>query len=145
MAEASALFVIAALKRNSVVTNDAGNYWETRRYSACGRAVRIHMSRVLFVTDDGDLRAVGARVLARAGWEVTTASHGGHALLACIDGPPFDVVVLADGDAGDGDALAERLRRYCPELRVVSMSRRPFTADDLIDRVLREACALATA
>jgi hypothetical protein len=54
--------------------------------------------------------------------------------------------VLADGGtAAEGDALAARLRRYCPELRVVRMTRRPFTADDLVDSVLREASALATA
>ena len=104
------------------------------------------MSRILFVCHDGDLRAVSARVLARAGWKVTTAAHGGHASLACVEGPPFDVIVLADGGTdAEGDALAARLRRYCPELRVVRMTRRPFTADDLVDSVLREASALATA
>jgi DNA-binding response OmpR family regulator len=104
------------------------------------------MSRILFVCHDADLRAVSARVLARAGWKVTTAAHGGHASLACVEGPPFDVIVLADGGtAAEGDALAARLRRYCPELRVVRMTRRPFTADDLVDSVLREASALATA
>jgi DNA-binding NtrC family response regulator len=104
------------------------------------------MSRVLFVSHDGDLRAVSTRVLTRAGCEVTTASHGGHASLACVEGPPFDVLVLADwGTDAEGDALAARLRRYCPGLRVVRMTRRPFTADDLVTGVLREVFALATA
>ena len=40
------------------------------------------MFRILFVSPDGDLRAVASRVLARAGWEVTTAAHAGHASLA---------------------------------------------------------------
>ena len=104
------------------------------------------MSRVLFVSQDGDLRAACARVLGRAGWDVTTAAHGSHAWLACVDGAPFDVLIFVEGetDGADGGTLAVRLRRYCPELRVALMPARPFTADELIEAVLREACGLAT-
>jgi CheY-like chemotaxis protein len=102
------------------------------------------MSRVLFVSHNGDLRAVAQRVLRNAGFEVTAAPHGGHALLECL-GTRFETVVIEDRlPEGPGTAVAERLRRYCPEIRVVRMCdrgsarcdgatlRRPFTAEDLI-------------
>ena len=103
------------------------------------------MSRVLFVSHNGDLRAVATRVLRRAGFEVTAAPHGGHALLECLGGA-FETVVIEDRlPEGPGATVAERLRRYCPEIRVVRMCdrgagaaahgpalQRPFTAEDLI-------------
>lgn len=103
------------------------------------------MSRVLFVSHNGDLRAVATRVLRRAGFEVTAAPHGGHALLECL-GNRFETVVIEDRlPEGPGTTVADRLRRYCPDIRVVRMCdrgsatmadghslQRPFTADDLI-------------
>ncbi|HUR20698.1 MAG TPA: hypothetical protein VMZ90_07810 [Vicinamibacterales bacterium] len=105
------------------------------------------MSRILCVSQNSDVRAAVSRVLSRAGWEVMTAAHAGHASLACVAAPPFDVLVVADEEApgADGGALAVRLRRYCPELRVVRMRTNPFAADELIEAVLRAACALAVA
>ena len=107
------------------------------------------MPEVLFVSHDADLRAVASRVLMMAGFEVTAAAHAGHASLACIERGGFDVVVIEDGMAdASGEALAGRLRRYCPSAQVVWMCDartaahadeiavvRPFTADDLIGAI----------
>jgi CheY-like chemotaxis protein len=114
------------------------------------------MSSILFVSHDNDLRAVAARVLSAAGWQVTAAAHGGHALLACAEGNGFDVLVVEEQMPEEtGAALARRLRRYCARMQVVCMRDRgmrapvdgadairvvrPFTADDLIDAVLQAA------
>lgn len=112
--------------------------------------------QVLIVSQDADFRAVAGRVLSRAGYHVTTAAHAGHALIACIQAPDLNVLVInergADGDAMD---VARRLRRYSRALRVVSLrdrpgpSRadaaivRPFTADDLL-AAIEAACRQPT-
>lgn len=108
------------------------------------------MTSVLFVSHDADLRALAARVLERAGFDVRTAGHGGHALLACVERGTFDVLVVEQTlPEGPGRTIAARLRRHCPGLRTVLMCDhapagetaegvavvRPFTADDLIDAV----------
>jgi CheY-like chemotaxis protein len=99
---------------------------------------------VLFVTHDEDLRAVAKRSLAREGYEVVTASHAGHAVLACLGDVRVDVVVaeMAMPDMS-GPMLAERLRRYRDDLPVIFLAGpgtpacdgvvvRPFTRDDLV-------------
>jgi len=107
------------------------------------------MTSVLFVSHDAGLRAVAARVLQRAGLQVTCAAHGGHALLACVEHGSIDVLVIENElPEGPGGAIAARLRRHCPDMDVVRMCDetpgpggegiavvRPFTADDLIDAV----------
>jgi CheY-like chemotaxis protein len=115
------------------------------------------MSRVLFVSHNGDLRAVATRVLRKAGFDVTAAPHGGHALLECLGGR-FDTVVIEDRlPEGPGGAVAERLRRYCPDIQVVRMwdrrtatagdgpvLQRPFTADDLVAAIERATVSSAS-
>ena len=115
------------------------------------------MPSILFVSHDGDLRAVASRVLRKAGWEVTAVAHGGHALLACVEGRTFDVLVVDEQAPGDvGAGLRRQVRRYCPDLGAVCLPRaggrtpadaiavvRPFTADDLIEAV-RAAAAVVT-
>jgi CheY-like chemotaxis protein len=117
------------------------------------------MIRAIFVSADDDLRAVAARVLAAAGVDAAVAAHGGRAALACLGAPPFDVLVVEQQmPDGSGDALAARLRRYCPDLQVVRMCDaadagagdaiplvRPFTADDLVDAILQAAAARVAA
>lgn len=117
------------------------------------------MLRILFVTQDADLRAVVPRALAPAGWDVTTVAHAGHAVLACVERPDFDVLIVEDPMADTGSAaLAERLRRYCPRLQLVRICGtdagnagegtaviRPFTADSLIGAVLLAASAIRAA
>jgi DNA-binding response OmpR family regulator len=111
------------------------------------------MPQVLIVSNDTDYREVASRVLTNAGHDVTAVPHAGHALLACIQRPTTNVLVInengADGPAGD---VARRLRRYSRNLRVVCMCDRatagngdatlvrPFTADDLLAAV-EAACA----
>lgn len=111
------------------------------------------MTSILFVSLDGDLRAVVCRVLERAGWQVTAVAHGGHAMLACAEGRTFDVLVIDDrAHEGTGSALGGQLRRHRPGLQVVHLCDthgaradasitvvRPCTADDLIDAVLQAA------
>lgn len=109
------------------------------------------MNSVLFVSHDGDLRAVATRVLERAGLRVKAVEHGGHALLALVENGRFDVLVIEDQlPEGPGSGIAARMRRHCPDLHVVRMCDdgdapsgvrvgmavvRPFTADDLIEAV----------
>jgi CheY-like chemotaxis protein len=117
------------------------------------------MSAVLFVSHDRDLREVASRVLRKAGWEVTAVPHGGHAVLACVAGRTFDVLVVDDRTPQEsGSSLARRLRRYCPAIRAVSLDGRtgcrdgdaitvvrPYTADDLIGAVLEAIATTALA
>jgi DNA-binding NtrC family response regulator len=117
------------------------------------------MSRILFVSHDASLRSVASRVLTRAGFYVATVPHAGHASLACLGGPGFDVLIVENElFEGHGSNVARRLRRYCPELQVVRMCEpgtsiagegiavvRPLTADDLVDAVLRAAALMPAA
>lgn len=110
---------------------------------------------VLVVTSDADLRAVAARVLAGAGYRVLTASHGGHALLACMSAEGVDLLAAElSMDDMSGPALTTRLRRLCPGLRAVYFANagthecegvlvRPFTRDDLLVTLARVAAAPA--
>ena len=121
--------------------------------------VHTAMSSILLVSADGDLRAVASRVLRNAGWDVTAVPHGGHAVLACVEGGRFDVLVTDEQSPGHGGAgLARQLRRYCPALEAVCLRDgdgllphgaiavvRPFTADDLIDAVRAAATGVASA
>jgi len=125
-------------------------------------------SVVLFVTEDSDLRTVAERALEAEGFEVVTAAHAGHALLACLAGKHVDVLVteLSMGDMA-GPRLARRLRCHYPNLPVIyladadareregpsttvtttlkaSVLVRPFTCDDLV-RHLASALAGAAA
>jgi DNA-binding NtrC family response regulator len=110
------------------------------------------MFSILFVSHDADLRATGARALQRAGCTVTTAAHGGHAMLAASGGE-FDVVMIENElPEGSGKLVADRLRRVRPELGLVVMCGRrsivpadeiavvrPFTAEDLIEAAVHAA------
>ena len=99
---------------------------------------------VLVVTPDSDLREVSERVLSREGYRVLTAAHAGHAVLACLKAGRVDTLAVElSMDDVSGPALAERLRRHCPELTTVYFAKsgtpecqgvivRPFTRDDLL-------------
>jgi DNA-binding response OmpR family regulator len=119
------------------------------------------MVRILFVSHDTALCEVGSRVLRHAGFDVTTAAHAGHALLACLRREDFDVLVI-ENELPDGTsaAIVDRARRHRPALQVVRLCEpittvvgkgiavvRPFTADELLDAVVESAAdaTLATA
>lgn len=104
-------------------------------------------SVVLVVTEDRELREAAERALPAEGFEVVTASHAGHALLACLAGRRVDVLVteLAMQDMA-GPRLAESVRRYFPGLPVVYLAHegthkcagvlvRPFTHGDLVRQI----------
>ena len=99
---------------------------------------------VLVVTPDANLREAAARVLRREGYRVLTAAHAGHAVLACLEAGRVDMLAVElSMDDVSGPALAERLRRHCPDLRTMYFGQsgtpecegvivRPFTRDDLL-------------
>jgi DNA-binding response OmpR family regulator len=103
---------------------------------------------VLVVTEDEALASACRGTLEQAGYEVTCASHSGHALLECLSGHRADVLLteLSMPD-GSGPALAERLRRYYPNMQAVYFGTlgtllntgnilvRPFSRDELVSRV----------
>src|SRR5687767_4404272 len=108
---------------------------------------------VLVVTPDANLREVSARVLTREGYDVLTAAHAGHAVLACLGAGRVDVLAVElSMDDVSGPALADRLRRHCPDIKTVYFAKtgtpecdgvivRPFTREDLLSMLpgLRES------
>lgn len=111
--------------------------------------------RVLFVNADADLRAAVTRVLQREGLRVHAAAHSGHALLLCRT-MTFDVVVseLCGPDIS-GPALVEQLRRHHPAICALYLGipgspegvdhllARPFTKDDLVQRIVLALSSVA--
>jgi DNA-binding response OmpR family regulator len=103
---------------------------------------------VLIVTGDDTLASVCRGALSQDGYDVTVATHSGHALLECLSGRRTDLLLteLSMPD-GSGPALAERLRRYFPDLRTVYVANagtlvedpnvlvRPFSRDELLSRI----------
>src|SRR4051794_37696044 len=111
-------------------------------------ATNTSSGSVLIVTDDHALIRLCTAVLEPAGYDVTSASHSGHALLQCMSGHRADILLtdLLMPD-GSGPALAERLRRYYPAMHAIYFASagtlinegnvlvRPFSKDDLLARV----------
>ncbi len=102
---------------------------------------------VLIVSADANLRAAAARVANREGYRTLTASHAGHALLACLRERIDLLAAELSMEEMSGPALAEKLRRYNPQLGTVYFGSpgtrecegilvRPFTGDDLISALL---------
>jgi DNA-binding response OmpR family regulator len=101
----------------------------------------------LLVTPDSNLREAAGRALEGDGYRVLRAAHSGHAVLACLKAGRVDVAAIElSMEDVSGPALAERLRRQCPEMRAVFFAKsgtpecegvlvRPFTRDDLLARV----------
>jgi DNA-binding response OmpR family regulator len=109
----------------------------------------------LLVTPDTNLSEAAARALEGDGYRVLRAAHSGHAVLALLEGGRVDVAAIElSMDDVSGPALAERLRRQCPEMRTVFFAQsgtpecegvlvRPFTRDDLLARVGLSLATLA--
>jgi DNA-binding response OmpR family regulator len=135
---------MARFQLNRIVDNNGVSSVTNQASSPC--AAR-QGRRVLFVNADADLRAVVTRVLQREGFRVEAAPHSGHALLLCRM-RTFDVVVAElSGPDISGPSLVEQLRRHHPAMSAIYLGTpgspegvdhllvRPFTKDDLIDRI----------
>jgi CheY-like chemotaxis protein len=102
---------------------------------------------VVVVTPDASLRRIAEQVIGGAGYRVLTAPHTGHALLACMKVGHVDVLAAEwTMDDLSGPALAERLRRICPDMTAIFFGEsgirehegvliRPFTGEDLLAAV----------
>lgn len=117
---------------------------EGRRVNETAMCTVEPRTTVLFVTGDANLRAVGARVLEREGYNVVTAAHAGHAVLAGLTRGRIDILISEFTlDDMPGEALGDALRRHHSDLRSIYMADagtpqrdgtvvRPFTRDDLL-------------
>jgi DNA-binding response OmpR family regulator len=124
------------------------NCSEARRSDAPVRSVvelaGSQRGTVLIVTSDEDFSGVAARVLREEGYDVVTAPHPGHAILAALTRARLDVLITElQLDDMPGHRLAATLRRYHPQLRSLFMAQassprldgvlvRPFTRDELL-------------
>jgi DNA-binding NarL/FixJ family response regulator len=87
------------------------------------RSPRARRLNVLIVIGDTGMRAAAEQMLESEGHEVMSASHSGHALLACLTASQIDVAFIESTLADmHGTALAESLRRRLPDLRVVFLA-----------------------
>jgi two-component system cell cycle sensor histidine kinase/response regulator CckA len=110
--------------------------------------------RVLLVEDETAVRELVERILRRAGFEVTTAPDALVAIRTAAEAGPFDLLVSDVVMPGmNGLELARELRATRPDLRVLLISgyteeavgrvgpdgfellSKPFTADELLDRI----------
>ena len=79
-------------------------------------------ARILVVDDDGDMRALLADELRREGYEVTEASDGGEAVLACRRSE-FDVILMDKNMPGpSGLDLLPGFRRTYPRTHIIMMT-----------------------
>ena len=128
-----------------------------RRVPVTGEQVHVATNPViLVVTPAADLRAAVERVIGREGYRVLTAAHAGHAVLACLGAGRVDVLAAElSMDDVSGPALAERLRRHCPDMAAVFFANsgtpecdgvivRPFTRDDLLAALASARAAIAS-
>src|SRR4051812_27425413 len=85
----------------------------------------IHRRRsVLVVTEDEALARACREMLPAEGFDVTAASHSGHALLECLEGHRADLLLTElSMPEGSGRALATRLRRYFPQMKTLYVAR----------------------
>jgi len=113
---------------------------------------------VLLVEDDSAVRSFLGNALERAGYQITPAENGAHALTVFTAGA-FDLVVtdLVMPHMG-GIEMVQRLRETSPEVPVVFMSgysteaqrqgipgsfvQKPFTMDQLLNAMERAGSAV---
>jgi CheY-like chemotaxis protein len=111
------------------------------------------MPRVLVADDSREFAEMVAASLEEAGFEVSTA-YSGLGAIACVDQNTFDAAVLDVLMPGiSGDAVAERIMRASPGLKVLLISgdsgggfaaasglpllRKPFSHEALVAEVRR--------
>ena len=103
---------------------------------------------VLVVTEDAALARACREMLPAEGFDVTAASHSGHALLECLEGHRADLLLTElTMPEGSGRVLATRLRRYFPQMQTLYVARaglaheaadvlvRPFSVSELVARI----------
>ena len=79
--------------------------------------------RILLVEDEDMVRAVAERALARAGYQIVTASDGDEGLDLVKAGEKFDLVVSdVVMPSMDGPAMAREIRKLQPRLPILFMS-----------------------
>ena len=79
-------------------------------------------TRILVVDDDADMRALLVDELRQEGYEVTEASDGAEAVLACR-GQTFDVILMDKNMPGpSGLDLIPGFRRASPASRILMMT-----------------------
>jgi len=93
---------------------------------------------ILVVEDDDGVRELSARILASAGYSVHTAANAGEALLVSeqLDGAIDLMLTDAVMPRMHGAALAERLSRLCPKMKVLFMS--GYAEDGMLPRGVLE-------
>lgn len=84
---------------------------------------------LLLVDDDPAVVRILVRLLARANWDVTTATHAGAAHVAAEATPPR-VAVIDLGLPGGGVSLASELRKLHPDVALVFLSGAPPPPED---------------
>jgi signal transduction histidine kinase/CheY-like chemotaxis protein len=101
--------------------------------------------RVLVVEDEPQVRAIAARALAGAGFEVLQAANGASALqLFREQATPFDVIVTdVVMPQLTGPELARAVRQLCPEVGLVFMSGFPESMHGSHANEFREAVFLS--
>ncbi len=87
---------------------------------------------ILVVEDEAGVRTLAERVLENEGYRVVSASSGSEALAALdsLDELPRLLITDMVMPGMDGRVLAEKLRRKCPDCRVLLMS--GYTEDVVI-------------
>jgi PleD family two-component response regulator len=127
-----------------------------RRFNPVAGEPQARETVVLIVTADANLRAAAARIVTREGYRAVTASHAGHAVLACLR-ERIDVVVSElSMEEMSGPSLAARLRRLQPTLGTIYFANpgttecagvlvRPFTSVDLVRALVNARAAAASA
>jgi CheY-like chemotaxis protein len=85
--------------------------------------MQTRTSRVLCVDDDAPTLTLRKTLLEAAGYSVVTAASGTEALRIMGEKIDIDLVLLDYVMPGmNGDELAGRLRRQCPNLRLIAVS-----------------------
>ena len=106
------------------------------------------MARILVAEDNPTVRAFVERALGQAGHEVVNAVDG-LAALTVLEGAPFDLLLTDIVMPGlDGIALALRVTRDYPEMRVLLMTgfaaerQRAHNLEALVHRVIEKPFTL---
>ena len=87
------------------------------------QSIAAGRTRVLVVDDEPGILEFADRTLRAAGYHTSTAANGPAALALAESVGPFDLL-LTDVRMPEmtGDELARRMRRFCPDLKVLYLT-----------------------